>query len=516
MEVKKTRPIRTVAVMMAVTVLSKGMGVLRSMLMASHYGTGMAANAFSEALHIPLTFFDLLFSAAIVGCFVPVYNSFHRDEEKKADEFACIFLNAILLLCGLLALLGIALADPIIGLMAPGFDGETHALAVKLLRMLFPIVLFTAGTYTLVGLMQSKGRYFLPSMVSAVSNGFVILYFLLFDPGVSDQRGIYMLAAAYLAAWLLQFLTLVVPLRCGGFRFRFLLDFKNPALRRALKMTPPIILGSWLTPAGLLIGMGFASTVQDVRGAVTVFDYTNNVYTIIAGIVTYSICNYVFPILSREACSDDTAQFIRTVQSGLRSAFMLVVPVLIGTLVLSGEGISILYQRNEFTAQDAAVTASALRWMAWAMAAFACVELLSRVCYACGAVRIPMTAALCGVAVNVICSALAVFVFHASVNGIALANAAGQLAAATVMTVALSRRLPRLFDRELLRSLCRIVLCGLLSAIVMIGLHILIGRDPFASGLLSNVMVTAVVFVSGTAVYLAAARLLRIPFREKV
>lgn len=150
-----TKPIRTVAFMMAATVLSKILGLIREMMLAAAYGAGNSvAEAFSGALSVPSTFFDLLFSAAILGCFIPVYNSF-KENGKEADEFACIFFNAISLFTGLLALFGILFAEPVIKLVTPGL--EDPALAVTLVRILFPMIIFTGMAYTLVGIMQSKG-----------------------------------------------------------------------------------------------------------------------------------------------------------------------------------------------------------------------------------------------------------------------------------------------------------------------------------------------------------------------
>jgi len=125
-------------------------------------------------------------------------------------------------------------------LMAPGLDAETSALASRLLRIMFPMIIFTGAAYTLVGVMQTKGRYFLPSMISAVSNAGIIIYLLAIDPLVGEG-GVYGLAIAYLCAWFLQFLTLALPLYRSGFKFSPRLDFKNRALREALKKLPPIM-----------------------------------------------------------------------------------------------------------------------------------------------------------------------------------------------------------------------------------------------------------------------------------
>ena len=71
-----TRAVRTVAVMMGATVIAKLLGMLRGVLQANAYGTSLEANAFTAASKLPLAFFDMLLAAAVLGCFIPVYNSF--------------------------------------------------------------------------------------------------------------------------------------------------------------------------------------------------------------------------------------------------------------------------------------------------------------------------------------------------------------------------------------------------------------------------------------------------------
>ena len=51
---------KTVLIMVLAMILSKVLGLVRSMLMASHYGAGIASDAFSAASKIPLAFFTLL------------------------------------------------------------------------------------------------------------------------------------------------------------------------------------------------------------------------------------------------------------------------------------------------------------------------------------------------------------------------------------------------------------------------------------------------------------------------
>ena len=500
-----TKPIRTVAFMMAATVLSKILGLIREMMLAAAYGAGNSvAEAFSGALSVPSTFFDLLFSAAILGCFIPVYNSF-KENGKEADEFACIFFNAISLFTGLLALFGILFAEPVIKLVTPGL--EDPALAVTLVRILFPMIIFTGMAYTLVGIMQSKGRFFLPALISSISNLGVILYFLFFDRFFH----IYGLAAAYVAAWLIQFLTLAIPLHKSGFRFRVVLDFKNPYLRTAIKMVPPIMVGSWLSPMTILIGKHFASYFNGVA----TFNYANQTYIMIAGILVYSICNYVFPTLSRLAGAGQEEAFTATVRSGAKCAMFIVVPCMFAVIVLAGEIVAILYLRGEYTAQNAADTAEALRVIALAMPAYAVIEIVSRVFYSKQKTLFPMLASAVGVAAILAVSAVCVLGFHQQLRSVAAAVAAGQALSALVLLISAGVTIKGLYTKPFVLDMVKITLSGLLSFAAMTALYRVIGRQPFEAGLLRNFIVCVLTFGCGAVVYLAGAWLMKLKISLK-
>lgn len=505
------RPVSVVAFMMIMTVISKALGMLRSMLFASHYGIGPRAQAFSAASQIPLELFDLALGAAILGCFIPVYNSFKKEEAEQADDFARLFFNLILLASAALALFGILFAGPVISFMTPGLEGETKKLATLLLRIMFPMVIFTGSAYTLVGVMQSKGRYLLPAAVSAVSNAGVIVYLLFFDRS-SGENGIYGLAAAYIASWFLQLMTLAVPLAASGFRFAppRITDKPVAALKRALKAVPPIMLGSWLLPAGKLAGLYFASLLS-VPGAVSVLDYTNIIFIIIAGTLTYSICNYAFPLLSR--LSGEEGEWNRVVRNGIYASAAIIIPFSAAVYILAGEGVAVILMRGKFTAQDARETALALRCMTAGMPAFAAIEVLNRVFYSKGRVYVPMTAALCGIAVNIASSAVFVNIETLRVGAIGLGFAAGQTAAAAVLVISLIR-LGGVINKKFVINIIKLLLAALCSFVLMAAVYKAVGNNPYQAGFIRNIITGAGVAAAGGAAYFAMIKLFRAAFYE--
>ena len=502
--------VKTVVLMMAATVVSKVLGLLRTTMLAAHYGTTAEAEAFSTALKIPRSFFDFLFAAAILGCFIPVYNSFFKSkdtpsaaETAEADRFACIFFNAMLLITGLVSVAGMFASAPLIALITPQMQPETAALASVLLKIMFPIVAFSAGVYTLTGVLQSKNSFILPAMLSTISNAGVILYFLCID-GALGENGVYGLAAAYLLSWLVQFLTLAVPLARSGFRFQAVLQLRDPALLRALKAAPPILLGSWLMPAASLLGTMFADKLTAVGGAIVIFDYADNLYIIIAGILTYSICNFLFPKLARLSAAGSGDEFCGTVRDGVSGSLMIVIPVMAAVFVLGGEGVAVLYRRGQFTAEDAELTAVLLSVIACGMPAFSIIELGSRVFYAKGLVRIPAAAALTGVIVNAASTAIFVETCADSVGiaALGIGNALGQTAAAVVLIGCAVKKIPGLIDRALVRRLLLAAGWSFAAWLAMTGVHALTGNFPYQASMPRNIVVAAAVFLVGAAVYI--------------
>ena len=498
----------TVFFMIAATFLSKLLGMLRGVFMAARYGTGIESEAFAAASKIPLTFFDLLLGAAILGCFIPVYNSFGEGREQRADEFASTFLNGVILLTGLLAFLGMVFAEPLLVLLTPKLNAEAARLAVSLLRILFPMIAFTGSAYVLVGVLQSKGSFLVPSLISVCSNGVIILYFLLLD----DKFQIQGLAFAYLVAWLSQLLILIGPLVKKKFHYTFSLKLRTPEMKRALSTVFPIMAGSWLSPAGILIGAFFAPFTA-VPGAVAVFDYSNNLFIIISGVLTYGICNFIFPTLSRLAGNQDDEEYKKAVRTSLSSMLFIIIPIAAAVAVLAPAIVCAVYQRGDFDAVSSFATASALAGFAPAIVGFSFIEILNRVFYSRGKTSRPVYAALIGIAVNIsLCAVSVVFAGERGLGSIfplSLANSIGLLCAAVYLTIQCAREVRGVFDRRFLINCVKVVLAGAISLAVMVLITAMLHHDPYAGGFFINLFHCLVVFLPGIIVFLSCCALFR-------
>lgn len=501
---KKKRSALTVAFMILAMIISKLLGMFRGVLLASAYGITEEATAFSAASRIPLSFFDIVFASAILGCFIPVYNSFNKDDDKGKNEFTSIYLNFMLILTGAIVLLGVAFAPAVLSVIAPDMLPETKLLAVKLLRIMFPLIVFAAASYTLVGVLQSNGKFIAPAFISAVSNLLVIVYFLFFD----KSFGITGLAISYTLGWIVQLLTLVLSLSRKEYAYRLLFNFKNKAFIKALKLTPLIIMGSWLAPVCMLTSMR-AALSTGINGAVPSFEYSINLFTVITGITTYGICNYIFPELSSLASGDDEKGFLETCKSGLSSSVLMTVPISACVLSLAPYAVCVIYKRGNFDVAAAEQVTLILRALVPGMIGFTLTEVLSRVFYARKTPKYPVISVVAGIVLNAALAYILCTVLGFKLGALGLSYSAGLLGAGILMLVFAAVKMKGFFDFKYFIDFVKIIASGASASAVMFGICCLFRTNPYTDGIFESIVCAGVGAVLGGVVYFVLLILLK-------
>ncbi len=504
------KALSTVVLMIAATLCAKALGMLRQMATASIFAAGVEGIAFSAASKIPFAIFDMLFSTAILGSFLPIYRGHLGSDETRARLFSSSFFTFTMLLTSAAALIGVVFAEPLVTLSAPNLDAETRVLAVALLRIMFPATVFAGMAYTLIGVMQSHEKFLLPAMISAVSNIILLLY-LSFCGKISDKTAaIYGLALAYLVSWAAQFVTLMVPLLRSRHMPRLSLHFRDPDLLLAEKRALPVMFGAWLIPMTTLTANAFSSYIDsssieqgaEQGAAIVVFETAFSLFSIAGGLMTYGICNYLFPKLAAKFTGGDTEGFGASARLGLGVSLAVTVPIAAGVYFLSEEIIRLLYLRGNFTEGLALASAVSLKMLALALPAYGMMEFLSRAAYSCGKVLYPMAGALAGILTGFSVSLLFALSDALTVGTVALSAVLGLCVAAFLQMMLMRRLLAVSFDREFWKKF----------AVWMGGFGVSAGSMYFARYFLKkilqktdaflNFVIIAIVFILGFVVYL--------------
>ena len=497
---QQKKNIRTVGVMMALTLLGKVLGLARDMLLGQNFATGMAADAFMAASRIPRNFFDAIFASAISASFIPVFNEYLEKKGKdEAFRLSGAFITVMTLLTAALSALGMLFAAPITALLAQGFDAPTAALCAQLLRILFPTVLFTGLAFSIVGILQSLGEFNIPALLSTASNLVIILYYLFFV----RRFGVVGLAVSFLLGWSVQVFIQLPALRRFGYRYHPAL--RHEGLHKILLLAGPVLVSTWVQPLNLTVATRYASFIP---GGASALEYANTLYTIVAGVFVLSIANVIFPEMSRYAARQDEAAMGESISGTLSAMLFLLTPMAAGLAALARPVVRLLYEWGAWDAQSTDLTAGALTFLSLGMLGYGVQIILSRAFYAEQQGKTPLLAGVISVAANVIlCQLLAPLL---GLRGLALASAVSLALPALVLFFAAARRYRGVLSRAAAVDFAKMLVCA-----ALMGAAVWLAQDKLAAhlngdGVAQRVLTVAAPTVLGVAVYLLLAWLIQV------
>ena len=123
------RVARNTAFFSFATGLSRLLGLAREVVAAKYFGVTAAMSAFTIAFQVPNLVRALFADSALQGAFVPVFSELlEKGERKEAFRVASSLFFLITLVIAALTALFILFAEPIMSVIAPGFD-DNPALA---------------------------------------------------------------------------------------------------------------------------------------------------------------------------------------------------------------------------------------------------------------------------------------------------------------------------------------------------------------------------------------------------
>ena len=171
------------------TLISRILGFARDMVLARYFGAGVVMDAFTQAFKIPnfgrRTFGEGAFSLA----FVPVLSEYkatrsHEEVKQLTDRVA----GSLILVLFIVTLVGVIGAPVVMWVFAPGFTNEPdkYALAVRMLRLTFPYLMFISLTAMAGGILNTYSRFWVPAFTPVLLNIVMILTTIYLSPHLAE------------------------------------------------------------------------------------------------------------------------------------------------------------------------------------------------------------------------------------------------------------------------------------------------------------------------------------------
>ena len=464
-----TKMVRSAGLIGAATMTSRLLGVAREIVLARMFGasSGPAMDAFNVAFRIPNLVRDLFAEGAMTAAFVP---TFTRTLEARGRDAAWrlgnLTLNALLLVTGILVVLGIVFADPITRAIAgeefAAVEGKL-ALTTLLTQIMLPFLTTVAIAVAMMGMLNALHRFFIPALSPAMFNVATILSAVAVVPlmplvGLPPIAGI---AIGTLLGGLGQIALQWPALRREGFRYRPILDFKDPEVREILQLMGPGTLGLAAVQINVFVNTYLATTQE--QGAVSWLGFAFRLMYLPIGLFGVSIATASLPDISRHSAAEDRTAIRGIVANGLRMMLMLNVPATIGLMVLSLPIVELIYERGRFVSYDSSQTAAALMFYAPGLLGYSAVKIASPTFYSLRDSRTPVLISVGSVAANLVLNLILVRVM--GFKGLALGTAIAAVLNAAALLFFLSRRLDGLDGKRVAAAATRIVIASVLMGV---------------------------------------------------
>ena len=384
---------------------SRVLGLVREQIFAGLFGAGFAYDAFVVAFRIPNLLRDLFGEGALSAAFVTVFSEYDTNRgQQETWKLAGAVLTFFAIFLSLLTLVGIYFAGPLVHLLAPDFSliaGKTE-LTTLLTRIMFPFLVFVALAAVVMGMLNTKGRFFIPAMSSAFFNlgsiiGGVSLAFLFPKFNLPAIAG---MAWGTLIGGLMQLLIQLPSLRKVGFVFIPRLTLNDPGLRRILFLMLPATIGLSATQINIFVNTNFAASC--VQGSVSWLNYAFRMVQLPIGVFGVALSIAALPVLARCAANRDMDGLRRTFTSSLLMVFSLTIPATAGLILLAEPIIRLIFEHGAFTAVDTTRTAAALTYYAYGLFAYSAVKIMVPVFYALNDTKYPVIGSFLAVAANIL------------------------------------------------------------------------------------------------------------------
>lgn len=401
------------------TVSSRITGFLRDLVFAHVFGAAAGLDAFLVAFKVPNFLRRLFAEGAFSQAFVPVLSEYRQT---RTEDEVRIFLNrmagSLILVLFIFTAIAVVVTPWMVWIFAPGFveDPTRYDLAKIMLRITFPYLFFISLTAYVSGILNTYGKFGIPSFTPNILN-FALIGAAIFmaphfsKPVVALAWGVFIGGAAQLL-FQLPFLH-----KLKLFPKPQLL-WRDEGVRKVMKLMLPAVFGVSVAQISLFIDTLFASFLRP--GSLSWLYYSDRLTSFPLGVFGVAIATVVLPHLSKKFAANSNQEFSQTLDWALKLILIIALPATIGIMLLSGPILTTLLQYGKFSAFDVMMSQRSLIGFAIGIPAFMLVKVLASGFYSRQNIKTPVRIAIIAMISNIILDTVLIFpLAHA---GLALAT----------------------------------------------------------------------------------------------
>ncbi|MFF5214136.1 murein biosynthesis integral membrane protein MurJ [Micromonospora sp. NPDC000442] len=510
------------AIMALGSLVSRGTGFLRNLVIGAALGGALVGDAYTTAQILPGMVYEFLLGGILTSVLIPVLVRRRKADADGGQAYAQRLLTLAVLALGAAAVLAVALAMPLTWLYganesAAGYSGLVTGLA----RLMLPMIFFSGLSALISAVLNTRGHFAAPMWAPILNNLVVIgtaaLYIAIFgadivEPDDMTTGRVLLIGGGTLVGVAVQVAGLLPALRRVGFRWKLRFDFRKLGLAELGRLGAWMICYVAVSQLGLIVLFNLLNRAGKENAAGPLI--YNNVFLLLMtahGIIAVSIITALMPRMSAAAADGRYADLAADLSRGTRTVSAVLAPIAVCYAVLATPIAFTLFRWGAFTADNATATSLVLLAAALALVPFAISQLFTFAFYALPDTRTPALINIPVVALRIAVQIGLFAIFSASFvgAGMMIGNAISYLAAAIASAWLLRPRVGRIGLGAILRTLGRVAVAALGAALAgLLVVALLPGDDtPTRLEAIAQLLVGGAV-IGGT--YLGLATVLRI------
>jgi putative peptidoglycan lipid II flippase len=346
---------------------------------------------------------DLFAETALSAAFIPVLTSERAKGKEFQNRLASNIFNVLIIVTGIVSVAGLLASPHLAKWIAFGFGKVPGkiGLTAQLTAVLFPFLIVVSLGAWAMSYLNTEKSFFVPSVAPALFNVFSILVPVL-TYGWYVSRGkepIFGMAIGVLVGGLMQFLVQMPLVFKKGFRYSFVISFRDPEFRRVLALFVPVAIGLAGPRINVLVNTILVTPLK--QGSVSWLNYAYRIMQLPLGLFGVAVGTVTLQSLSRIVLDNDVVAVRSRLTDSLKMALFLTIPTSVLIAFLSRPMTRVIYQRGHFRPEDTLPTAVALILYTLGIPFIAGLRNVAAVYYAYKDARIPMYASLISVALTI-------------------------------------------------------------------------------------------------------------------
>ena len=430
-------------VVSSMTLISRVLGLVRDVVVANFMGAGAAADVFFFANKIPNFLRRLFAEGAFAHAFVPVLTEVksHQNEAELKDFVAKVSgtLGAIVFVT---AIAGVVLSPLLAALFGAGWfidylndkpDGDNFELASSMLKITFPYIFFISLTGFAGAVLNTLNKFAVAAFTPVLLNISIIACAWLLAERLEQPA--FALAWGVFIGGLVQLLFQLPFLFRAGLLVKPKWGWRDPNVTKVRTLMIPALFGVSVSQINLLLDTFIASFLM--TGSISWLYYSDRLLEFPLGLFGIAIATVILPALSRNHVGKDDHGFKNNLDWAFKIICLLGIPAATALVLLAYPLLMVIFQRGEFSVDDAQMASYSLIAYGSGLLSFMLVKILAPAFYSRQDTKTPVKYGIITMATNMLFNLI--FAVPFGYVGLAIATALS----GTLNAVLLYQRLHR-------------------------------------------------------------------------